>query len=183
MKHLISRSTVVVCVTLLVMNGSAFAQSNKEIERTGDVLQIAIPLAAYGMTYLFDDHQGRRSFANVFLSTMGTTYALKYSFPDKRPDGGDTLSFVSGHTSAAFSGAAFIQRRYGWKYGIPAYLGAAFVGWSRIQAGKHHTDDVMRGATLGILSAYTFTKTYKGKLRVSPFVENRTVGLTVQGSW
>ena len=140
MKHLISRSTVVVCVTLLVMNGSVFAQSNKEIERTGDVLQIAIPLAAYGMTYLFDDHQGRRSFASVFFSTMGTTYALKYSFPDKRPDGGDALSFVSGHTSAAFSGAAFIQRRYGWRYGIPAYLGAAFVGWSRIQVGKHHQD-------------------------------------------
>lgn len=91
MKPLISRNIFVIGVALLVMSGSAFAQSCKEIERTGDVLQIVIPLATYGMTYLFDDSQGRRSFTSLFLSTMGTTYALKYSFPAERPDGGDML--------------------------------------------------------------------------------------------
>ena len=63
MKSLISTNTVVVGIAFLVLNSSVLAQSNKKIEQTGDVLQFAIPLAAYGMTYLFDDHQGRRSFA------------------------------------------------------------------------------------------------------------------------
>jgi membrane-associated phospholipid phosphatase len=66
---------------------------------------------------------------------------LKYSVPRERPEGSDT----SGHTSAAFSGATFIHRRYGWKYGIPAYLAVAFVGWSRVESGKHYSDDVLRG--------------------------------------
>lgn len=182
MKQTNSCTPLAIFVVLMLLTNPSFAQSTEGIERTGDVLQIAIPLTAYGMTYLSDDAQGRRSFSNTFFSTMGTTYALKYSFPDERPDGGN-LSFISGHTSVAFSGATFIQRRYGWKYGIPAYLGAAFVGWSRVESGKHYTDDVLRGAALGILSAYVFTKPYKGTLRIAPFVEDRPVGVAFQGSW
>lgn len=148
------------------------------IERAGDILQLTIPLTAYGMTFMFDDHAGRRSFSKAFFSTMGTTYALKYAIPRERPDGGGQ-SFVSGHTSAAFSGATFIQRRYGWKYGIPAYLCAAFVGWSRVKAEKHYSDDVFRGAALGILSSYVFTKPYNETIRISPFVGDRKIGLAL----
>ncbi len=160
-----------------------FAQSTKEIQRTDDMLQFAIPLTAVGMTYLFDDQHGRRNLAYTFFSTMGATYALKYSFPDERPDGSDHLSFISAHTSAAFSGATFIQRRYGWKYGLPAYFAAAFVGWSRVESGKHYSDDVLRGAAIGILSAYLFTKPYTGTVSIAPIVRGRSVGLIVQGSW
>jgi membrane-associated phospholipid phosphatase len=182
MKQKILCNSLGIVIALMLLTSPSFAQSTEGIERTGDVLQIAIPLTAYGMTYLFDDAEGRRSFSNVFFSTMGTTYALKYSFPEERPDGGN-LSFISGHTSAAFSGATFIQRRYGWKYGIPAYLGAAFVGWSRVESGRHHTDDVLRGAALGILSAYVFTKPYKGTIRIVPLVNDLTVSVAFQGSW
>ncbi len=177
---------VTICLTLAMVIGighTVLAQSTKDIRSAGDVLQIGIPLAAYGMTYLFDDPQGRRSFTTTLLSTMGTTYALKYSVPRERPEGSDTLSFVSGHTSAAFSGATFIQRRYGWKYGIPAYLAASFVGWSRVKSGKHYSDDVLRGAALGMLSAYTFTKSYKGPIRIMPMVNNQGIGLAFQGTW
>ncbi len=134
------------------------------------------------MTFVFDDYAGRESLSKTFFSTMGTTYALKYSIQDERPDGGGK-SFVSGHTSATFSGAAFIQRHYGWKYGIPAYLGAAFVGWSRVKAGKHYTDDVLRGAAIGILSAYVFIRSYNKDIRVSPFVGDRKFGLAFQFRW
>jgi len=53
-------------------------------------------------------------------------------------------SFPSGHASAAFQGASFIQRRYGWKHGKYAYLLAAFVGYSRIEGlnDRHDTWDV-----------------------------------------
>lgn len=46
-------------------------------------------------------------------------------------------------TTSAFSGASFIQRRYGWKYGKRAYLGASIVGVSRMK-------DQMDGMTFGI---------------------------------
>lgn len=177
MKNTIFISPLTVFFLLITTINPSFAQSNKEIERAGDILQFAIPLTAYGMTFVFDDHAGRRSFSKAFFSTMGATYTLKYSIQDERPDGGGQ-SFVSGHTSATFSGAAFIQRRYGWKYGIPAYLCASFVGWSRVKAGKHYTDDVLRGAALGIFSSYLFTRPYKN-IRLSPLVEDRKIGLAL----
>ena len=59
-------------------------------------------------------------------------------------------------------GAAFIHKRYGWKYSIPVYVGATFVGYSRVQADKHFVEDVIAGATVGIFSSFYFTKSYKG---------------------
>ena len=182
MKNAILISPLIAFFLLITTISSSFAQSNKTIERAGDILQLTIPLTAYGMTFMVDDHAGRRGFSKTFFSTMSATYALKYAIPKERPDGGGQ-SFVSGHTSAAFSGAAFIQRRYGWKYGIPAYLCASFVGWSRVKARKHDSDDVFRGAAIGLLSSYVFTKPYNETIRISPFVGDRKFGLAFQFLW
>ena len=81
-------------------------------ETAGDILQIALPALAYGMTFAYQDPEGRKQFYPSFLSTLGITYALKYGIHSERPNGGEH-AFPSGHTAAAFSGASFIQRRYG----------------------------------------------------------------------
>ena len=58
---------------------------------------------------------------------------MKRIIRKERPEGRNLFdAFPSGHTSAAFSGASFIQRRYGWKYGKYAYILAAVVGVSRV---------------------------------------------------
>ena len=107
MKTALSMSFFVVLLFLSAMIGTSCAQSNDGIEKAGDILQMTIPLTAYGMTVAFDDHLGRRRLYASLLSTLGSTYALKYAVPTERPNGGGQ-SFVSGHTSAAFAGAAFI---------------------------------------------------------------------------
>ena len=90
------------------------------------------------------------------------THGLKRLINKERPNGGD-YSFPSGHTSAAFTGAAFIEKRYGYKLGVPTYLLAGYVGWSRINANKHDYWDVASGAIIGIGSAYLFTKPFKNR--------------------
>jgi membrane-associated phospholipid phosphatase len=60
-------------------------------------------------------------------------------------------SFPSGHTSAAFATATVIQRKWGWRAGVPAYAVAAFVGTTRLQH-VHYLSDVTFGAALGIAS-------------------------------
>ncbi len=172
---------VVFCV-LTFMSGTALAQSTTTIERTGDVLQFVIPVTAYGMTMAFDDSTGRKELSVSLLATLGATYALKYAVPEKRPNGREH-SFISGHTSLAFAGATFIQRRYGWKYGIPAYLGASFVGWSRVKAKEHFTVDVLRGAAIGVLSSYVFTVPLHKNIQVSPLVDGEHYGLMVKFLW
>lgn len=80
--------------------------------------------------------------------------------------------------------AAFVQKRYGWEYGIPAYLLAGYVGYTRIEANKHDGWDVLAGAAIGVGMSYLFTKPYDKdkKFQVaSGFVENTpTIGFRYQ---
>ena len=75
---------------------------------------------------------------------MAVVYVLKPIVDRQRPDGG-SQSFPSGHSASAFAGAAFLQRRYGWSYGAPAYAVATFVAYSRVESKRHWTSDVIAG--------------------------------------
>ena len=88
------------------------------------------------------------------------THTIKRVVNKERPNGGD-FSFPSGHTSAAFTGAAFIDYKYGLKYGLPAYMFAAFVGWSRVYAKKHDYIDVLGGIIVGVGCVELFTSKTK----------------------
>lgn len=159
------------------------AQANEDIEQAGDILQLVIPATAYGMTFGFDDQEGRTNFYKSFFTTLGITYVLKFTVDKERPNGNFQSSFPSGHTSAAFSGASFIQRRYGWNYGIPAYITASFVGWSRVESDNHYPEDVLAGAAIGIISTYYFTKPYNKGLHLVPISGRGMYGLVLKGQW
>lgn len=134
------------------------------LEDTGDILQLALPIAA-GLTTIFKkDWQGTKQFAFSYTTGFVITHSLKRIIHKPRPEGRDLYdAFPSGHTTSAFSGASFIQRRYGWKYGKWAYLMAAVVGVSRMEGpdGWHDIWDVLGGAAVGIGSTYIFTKPYE----------------------
>jgi len=87
---------------------------------------------------------------------QGVTQTIKFSAPRTRPDG-TAFSFPSGHTASSFATATVLQREFGWKVGIPAYVGAAWVGASRVQAERHYLSDVVAGATVGILAGRAVT--------------------------
>jgi len=55
------------------------------------------------------------------LTTVGITYGSKYGVHSTGPDG-QQHSFSSGHAAVTFSAAQFLQKRYGWEYGVSAYL-------------------------------------------------------------
>ena len=159
----------------LVLSQSLIASPN--VEETGDILQIIIPSMAYGTTYYLGDDEGREQFYYSFASTVLATHGLKNLIHKKRPNGSDK-SFPSGHTSAAFQGASFIHERYGIKYAIYAYLGAAYVGYSRVESDNHYIEDVLAGAAIGIISNLYFTTPYQGFV-IAPSANNRTYGLKV----
>lgn len=158
------------------------ANAKGSTEQAGDVLQIVIPAIAFGTTFVLDDSEGRMQFYKSAATTIGVTQGLKYSIDKKRPNGLGNQSFPSGHASSAFQGAAFIHQRYGWEYGIPAYVAATFVGYSRVQAKKHYTIDVVAGAAIGIASNMYFTQPYKG-FKITPVAGQGFYGITASTSW
>ncbi len=166
------------CLSIVcVFNASA------DTEKTGDILQLLIPSAAFASTFYMDDAEGRTAFYKSFTTNLVSTYGLKKMVGKQRPNNGNKDSFPSGHTSAAFQGASFIHFRYGWKYAVPAYLGAAFVGYSRVDAEKHYTVDVLAGATLGILSSWYFTEPFDNGLKIQADLRGNYYGLTLDYQW
>ncbi len=182
MTKLLQQTVWVFIITLIIGVHPCHLYAEDGVETAGDILQVALPVWAYAMTFTNDDSEGSIQFTQSFLAAMATTYTLKLTVDRERPNGGD-MSFPSGHTSAAFSGAAFIQMRYGWLYGSMAYAGAAYVGWSRVVTENHHVEDVIAGAGIGIISAAIFTKPYLDKIHILPFVSRERMGMTVSIAW
>lgn len=153
--------------------------SRKAVRTSGDVLVFVTPVASLAATLAMQDWQGLKQGALAGVTTVGMTYALKYLVKKERPDGSDNHSFPSMHTSVSFAGAAFIQRRYGWKWGIPAYLLSTYVGWSRVYGQKHDWWDVAAGAAIGVGSSYIFTRPFarKHKLAISPIASDKHFGV------
>lgn len=157
--HVRSSRCLVLIILFLFLATSAFAGPD-EMDTAGDIGLVLIPAAAAGATLAKKDGTGGKQLFLSLLTAAAVTEGLKAVVHERRPDGGDQ-SFPSGHTSLSFAAASYLQIRYGWRYGIPAYLAAAFVGYSRVEADEHWTKDVLAGAAIGIVSGYIFTSRYR----------------------
>ena len=102
-------------------------------------------------------------YTEIFKKAVGRT----------RPDGSNNMSFPSGHASSAFALATVAQKHYGWKVGVPSYLAASAIGFSRIERNKHYLSDVLAGATLGVIAGRTVVRT-----NGEPVGRQRTFSLT-----
>jgi membrane-associated phospholipid phosphatase len=161
---------------------SPLSQAAGATETSGDIITALLPAIGYGSTFYMDDSEGREQFYYSFATNAAVTFGLKELVNKKRPNGEDNKSFPSGHTSISFQSATFIQQRYGWKYAIPAYVAATYVGYSRVESDNHHIEDVIAGAAIGSLSSWLFTQSYDG-FTITPTVNNGNYGLMVNSRW
>ncbi len=163
---------------------SPAAGAESGTQRAGDILQIAVPAAGFATAVYLRDGKGAEQFFESLAVELGAVYAIKYAVDKPRPRGNGDRAFPSGHTAAAFQGASFIERRYGWRYGAPAYLVGAFVGWSRIESHQHDFPDVLFGGALGIVCGYVFTTPYEGRsVRAVPVSGAGLRGVGIEVRW
>ncbi|EPP21635.1 phosphatase PAP2 family protein [Vibrio parahaemolyticus] len=175
MKKLIIAATLAAATVVAPM---AHAE-NENLTKFGDIAQIGVPLTAGAIALWKGDGEGLFQLAEGALYTAAATHALKWAVDAERPDGSANNSFPSGHTSAAAQGAAFLQMRYGWEYGLPAYAVTAVVGYSRVQADKHYWRDVAAGAVIATGVQYAVTKMGYSmtNIALAPYVNGDEVGL------
>ncbi len=148
----------------------SLAQSRTAVDTSTDILMFAPGAAGACVSLLKGDYKGLLQLVESGATAVAASYLLKHIVKKERPDGSDNKSFPSNHTAAAFAGAAFLQRRYGWKYGIPAYAVSACVACGRVYAKKHDFWDVLAGAAIGVGCAYIYTRpfTLEHKVVVAP---------------
>jgi len=145
-------------------------------------------------------------FQQALYYTKVVTHLAKRNIQRHRPDGSDTYSFFSGHTSAAFATSTFfylemrdfidhlaqsregklpLMSPRGWKmvsFGV-IYGWAGYVGYSRIHDNKHYLSDVIVGAASGILVSYLVyphqTKSDRLQFGVQPMRNGAAIGLSM----
>lgn len=111
--------------------------------------------AATGLWYLMSESSGdavnnERAWTMLkALSVTGaTTLGMKLIRNNETPNG-KPLAWPSGHTSSSFTVASVLDELYGPEIGVPAYIGAGFVGYRMMESGDHWASDVLFGAVLG----------------------------------
>ena len=155
-------SSLLPIVTVLLSLGLAPAHA-ASIETAGTDVAVLLPFVAGGITAYKGDWTGTAELGGDTVATVGSAYVLKSIIKEQRPDKSDFKSFPSDTAALAFAPAQFLWDRYGWQYGLPAYAAAIFVGYSRVDAKKHHWWDVAASAGMSFgFSKFITTRYHRG---------------------
>jgi membrane-associated phospholipid phosphatase len=152
--------------------------------------QLPVMTGVYALSVWCEDDKlhefSKAAFSAYGLSAMYTV-AIKGITNTQRPSNefqNGHYGFPSYHASSTFSLAAVIDEYYGWQAGIPAYVLAGLVGWSRIDQREHDLSDVVFGSVLGFVIGKTVAcahlEQYSG-FRITPSYDpaSGTAGVTV----
>ena len=94
--------------------------------------------------------------AASYVLMAGTSYTLKHTIHERRPDGTDDRAFPSGHAAVSFAGAHVLHKEYGkvspW-ISVGGYVVATATAIDRVARDRHHWYDVAAGAAIGVASA------------------------------
>jgi membrane-associated phospholipid phosphatase len=165
LKPILKLSTILLSFLLLATG----VEARPGVEEIGNYLQVMVPTYAFGMAMNEPDYGATKQFVYSYLSMQATVQLLKIVVNEKRPDyseGDAKDSFPSGHTAAAFTGATFIHKRYGFEKAAIPYAMAIFTGYSRVQANKHYFHNIVAGALISSLYTWIFVDR-KNNLTVS----------------
>jgi len=125
-----------------------------------------------------------------FLLSSAITLPLKKTMSVLRPDGSDSKSFPSGHATTAFAMAQWLREEYKASNPLLSYSGyfiATASSISRVSYHKHHLEDVLMGAGIGMLSTKViyaifpngFSKSNDKHITLYPISSKETYGLTM----
>lgn len=137
--------------------------------------------ALYGLGWATQSPRAQRGGMIAIESLVladGLAGGVKLAVNRARPHGG-RFSFPSGHTANAFTMASVLDSAFGHRYGIPAYLLASAVAYSRVASGKHYVSDVVFGAAIGTAVGRTVTLLHSKRVTIRPAVGKSAKGVQI----
>ena len=163
------KSVRVFIATLLVASSMSVHAGDDGLRYTTDVLCLLPDATALGVAFAKHDTEGMKQLGLSVATCLAVNYGLELCIRKDRPDGTGHHAFPSTHTAVAFNGSTFLMKRYGWKWGVPAYVVSSFVAWGRVHTNRHDWWDALGGAAIGAGSAFIFTR---------PFVKDVDVAIS-----
>lgn len=139
-----------------------WGRANDWIEPIGNTsVQLPVLFGLYGYSVYTEDDENLelsrtlvRAYALTGLSTVMVKGVANTDRPsDEFMDG--KWGLPSGHSSTSFAIAAVLDEYYGHHVGVPAYIMAGLVGWSRVDHRQHDVSDVVFGSALGYVIGKT----------------------------
>lgn len=148
------------CAAVLGLTLAATPAAADPFEDFGTAMKYGLPLAAAACAA--DQHR-LEDFAVRGVLQAALVWGMKQYFdgtPIARRPNGEGEGFPSGHTAAAFFGAADLAGKCfpdNALAGAASYGAAGLTGWSRVHAGAHTPEQVFSGALIGFsLGAASF---------------------------
>ena len=163
---------------------SATASAGAE-QLSGDILTGVLPLTTYVIAHSKDDDEGKRQFLRSTGVSLLVNTSLRVAFNNtswgERPNG-SPYGFPSGHAGFVTSSAAFLQDRYGWKYGLPAYALVGYVSYVRVDTGQHRWRDVIAGVGVSYGISKLFVTPWNAT-HIAPVIGPEFIGLRIERSF
>jgi membrane-associated phospholipid phosphatase len=179
----VHRLITVVAIISCLLGVTAPARGVSEIP--GHVVMAALPVTALAIAYFKDDTEGEKQWLRNLLANQLVTSVARLGFNQTswgtRPNG-DGYGFPSGHVAFAASGASFLEERYGWEYGVPAWLLTGFVAYVRVDNNDHHWRDVVASSVLAYGIGKLFV-TPENATHLAPVIGPEFIGMRWQRSW
>lgn len=151
----------------------------------GHAVMSAIPVSAFAVAYFRDDVEGQKQWLRNVIGNQVLISLARVAFNETdlgiRPTGNE-YGFPSGHVAFAGAGASFYSERYGWEYGVPAWLATGFVMNNRVQNKDHHWRDVIASAVLSFGIGKLFV-TPEDATYLAPVIGPEFIGLRWKRSY
>lgn len=174
---------VVITVLFSLINLTDTARASSAL--SGDIVTGVVPLAALAIAYFKDDVEGEKQWLRNTVVNQVLTSAARLGFNEtslgERPNG-HSYGFPSGHVAFIASGASFLQERYGWKYGVPAWMLTGYAAYVRVDNDKHHVRDVVASSILAYGVGKLFV-TPKIATNLAPVIGPDFIGMRWGRSW
>ncbi len=161
---------VLACVLLLApAAASAAATPDPSLRKAANVITIALPVTAIGVSLLHhEDWKGIEEFAVSAGLTVGTAYLLRQSIRDRRPDHSDFHGLTPPDLALADSSSEYLWSRYGWRYGLPAWIASGVVSYALTDAKKNHWYDTLGTGVIAFGINYSLVDRYHaGRVHVA----------------
>jgi hypothetical protein len=151
---------------------SSHCTAKRNHTRIADFGKTAMPLTALGISLIKFDWLGAAISQVLAHGLYLTNGKFEHKIGKRRPCG-CSGAFPSGHMIMFASSASYLHYRYGWQYGLPAYIAALGFSYDRVRNRAHSWGDMLGTAAIVNIITYIVTPRFSCDVEYLPsFCDN-----------